>query len=256
MSDYLQKGKSVLFCGTPCHNAALKNFLHREYTQLIQCDFICRGVNSPLVFRKYLDMLEKEYGGTVKSVQFKNKDNGWHCFGTKIEFTNGNTYYKDRYHDLFMVGYLEHNLFVRPSCHHCHFKGESRFSDITLGDFWGIENVCKEMDQDKGTSVIMVSTGKGKALLEKACVGLQNKEMDITQAGSGNLCLGNAIEIGKKREAFFKEIDLPFEVLMKKYAKKQHQIKGILVGLAHKTGLTPYLKRLWRKQHESIGNKR
>jgi hypothetical protein len=73
----------VLFAGTPCQCAALEHYLKKTYADLILCDFICRGVNSPLVYRKYLDDLEIKYGSQVKQIWFKNKTYSWQRFCTK-----------------------------------------------------------------------------------------------------------------------------------------------------------------------------
>jgi Coenzyme F420-reducing hydrogenase, beta subunit len=217
-SDYVKQGKLVLFCGTPCQNAALRSYLGKSYDNLLQCDFICRGVISPKVFRKYLDMLRTEYHSEIKSVQFKNKDNGWHRFGTRIIFENGKSYYKDRYHDSYMVGYLEHNLYMRPSCHRCHFKGV-RQGDITLGDFWGIERIYPEVDQDKGTSVVILNSPKGKMFFEQVKEHLIWKNCSLENVRMGNDCLENVAPAGRNRSSFFAEIDnCTFAELISKYA--------------------------------------
>ena len=87
VGELLKEGKKVLFCGTPCHNAALRNYLRVVPDNLFQCDFICRGVISPGVFKEYLSYLEKKYKGKAVKVQFKNKDYGWNRFSTKAPVT-------------------------------------------------------------------------------------------------------------------------------------------------------------------------
>ena len=126
IKQLLENGKQVLICGTPCQIAGLYCVLGKDYERLITCDFICRGVNSPKAFLKYIEMLERKYGAQATRIKFKNKTFGWHRFATRIDFANGKTYIEDRYHDLFMVGYLQHNCFVRPSCYNCRFKGTPR----------------------------------------------------------------------------------------------------------------------------------
>ena len=156
--DLLKAGEKVFFCGTPCQIQGLYKFLRKEYDNLTTCDFICRGVNSPKVFLSYMDMLEKQYGSKATQIKFKNKKWGWHNFSMRVNFENGQEYCKDRWHDLFFIGYLQSGNFARPSCYQCTFKGFPQKADITLADFWGIENIDPSMDQDRGTSLVMVNS--------------------------------------------------------------------------------------------------
>ena len=152
IKQLLEEGRQVLYCGTPCQIAGLYHLLGRDYEGLITCDFICRGVNSPKAFLKYLESLEKQYGAPVESIKFKNKTFGWHRFSTRIDFQNGKTYIMDRYRDPFMQGYLTFNCFTRPCCYACRFTGTPRQGDITLADFWGLDRIHPEWDNDCGTS--------------------------------------------------------------------------------------------------------
>src|SRR5690606_17487561 len=117
----------------------------KDYDNLITLDFVCRGTNSPKAYKKYLEMLESRYKSKVKRIWFKNKSHGWNRFSTRVDFWNGKTYLKDRYSDLYMRGYIEFNLYMRPSCSVCKYKSFPRVSDITLGDFWGVGNSRKQL---------------------------------------------------------------------------------------------------------------
>lgn len=206
IKNLLEQGKQVLFCGTPCQNAGLSIFLGKEYQSLIKVDFICRGIISPMVYKKYLDMLEVEFRGEISKVAFKNKTHGWNGFSTLIEFKNGEKYLKDRNTDLYMVGYLRHNLYLRPCCHKCLYKELPRKSDITLGDFWGIGKTRPLLDDNKGTSVIMINTNKGRELFEKIKDNIQHERCTIEEVASGNGCLYHSVEAGKCRDKFFEHI--------------------------------------------------
>jgi coenzyme F420-reducing hydrogenase beta subunit len=117
----LRKGEKVLACGTPCQMAALRSFLIKDYDNLIIVDFICRGVNSPKVYRKYLDSLEHKYGGKVVYVKAKNKELGWRNLTRKVVFDNGKEYYGVAMEDDFRRGYHT-NVYCRPSCYACQYK--------------------------------------------------------------------------------------------------------------------------------------
>ena len=156
----LKKGEKVLACGTPCQMAALRAYLMEDYENLIIVDFICRGVNSPKVYRKYLDSLERKYGGKVIYVKAKNKELGWRNLTRKVVFDNGKVYYGILMDDDFRRGYHT-NVYCRPSCYVCKYKGFPRISDITIADYWGIEKIDKNLDNNIGTSMILLNSKKG-----------------------------------------------------------------------------------------------
>lgn len=237
IKELLNQGEEVFYCGTPCQVQALYKFLRKEYTNLITCDFICRGVNSPKVFLSYMNMLERQYGAKATKIKFKAKRWGWHNFSMRVNFANGKEYCKDRYHDYFFIGYLQSGNFTRPSCYECKFKGFPQKADITLADFWGIENLDKTMDQDKGTSLVMINSDRGQALFNSIKENITYKEFSMEDAGLGNPAMTKSlVAIKNNREAFFKDLDLlPFETVAKKHfpiptlkSVVKKKIKGIL----------------------------
>lgn len=197
--ERLEQGRSVLFTGTPCQCAGLRAFLGKAYPQLYLCDFICRGVNSPVAYQAYLRELEEQYQSKVRRVWFKNKTYGWNRFCTKIEFADGQEYLSDRENDAFMLGFIKsgRTLYLRPSCHACRFKGTKRPTDITLGDFWGV-SLENKADADGGVSVVITHTDKGSALLERIAPALVIQKRDIREAERGNPCL---VKSAEKNEA-------------------------------------------------------
>ena len=210
IADLLEDNKLVLFCGTPCECAGLYQYLkclETNQSKLILIDFVCRGSNSPKVYRMFLDQLEAEYGAKVKRVWFKNKTYGWNRFSTKIEFENGESYLHDRNSDQYIRGYIEANLYMRPCCGDCDFKGFPRISDITLGDFWGIELKDKSKTTDKGTSLVMINSPKGEDLFYAIKENIFYEEKELSDASKGNPCMYQSIVHGPNRENFMRELD-------------------------------------------------
>lgn len=239
VKEELNVDNFVLFVGTPCHIVALRKFLNKDYNNLLTVDFLCRGVISPEAYKQYLKSLEKKYNSKIKKIIFKNKTFGWHRFSTKVIFENGEEYIKDRYTDSYMRGYLEGNLYLRPSCHECQYKTLPRYSDITLGDFWGIEEIKKHLDQDKGTSIFMINTEKGKEIFEKIKENLIFEEMKIEDIYLGNVALTERVKYPdlKKRNEFFNNylkedfIELTEKLLHKSFLYK---IKYIFIKILKK----------------------
>ena len=161
----LLDGRSVLFSGTPCQVAGLHNYLGKEYKNLILIDLICHSINSPKAYVYWLKGVEEEYNKNAVQVEFRHKIDGWRKSGwrTKVRFEDGSYTIISKTEGTFMGGFLKGNLFTRPSCGDCKFKGANRVSDLTIADFWGIPS---EINDDKGMSQTIVNTPKGRALFE------------------------------------------------------------------------------------------
>lgn len=167
---FLKKGRKVLFSGTPCQIAGLKKFLRKEYDNLLTVDFICHGVPSPKVWRMYLDEICKNYinqgdrKSCIKAINFRNKSLGWKKFSFFFKLNPTFIRQKNKpiehlelfYKNSFMKGFLN-DLILRPSCYHCPSKSGKSESDITIADFWGIESLSPNMDDDKGTSLVFIN---------------------------------------------------------------------------------------------------
>ena len=139
----LQNGKRVLFTGTPCQTTALKNFIGKNDDNLYLVDIICHGVPSPEVWQEYLTELSEEYSEKkedICSVCFKYKDGArkWTHPGFLVKWEDGKEYIDFSNNTWYENGFLN-NLYVRPSCHICKFKSLSSISDLTIGDFWGMQ---------------------------------------------------------------------------------------------------------------------
>ena len=187
----LNSGKEVLFVGTPCQCVGLRSFLGRNYDNLYICDFICRGVNSPKAYKSYLDDLEKKYSSKVMRVWFKNKTYSWNNFATKIVFENNAEYIADRETDPFMLSYIKSKstINLRKCCYNCRFKGVSRpWSDITLGDFWGIDKIS-DIETKNGVSAVILHSQKGKLLFDCIVNSIVAEKHDIKEIKQYNPCI-------------------------------------------------------------------
>ena len=234
----LRNGEKVLACGTPCQMAALRSFLRKDYENLIIVDFICRGVNSPKVYRKYLDSLERKHGGKVVYVKAKNKELGWRNLTRKVVFDNGAVYYGVSMEDDFRRGYHT-NVYCRPSCYTCQYKGFPRMSDITIADYWGIEKVDPNLDNNIGTSMILLNSKKGEDFFELVKDKLEYRETSFQSILPGNPALVSPLSPAKiDREQFFIDLDKgTFEEVTEKYFPLTPQ----------KTGITRQIKNFVKK---------
>jgi coenzyme F420-reducing hydrogenase beta subunit len=178
VKEFLLSSRIVLFSGTPCQIGGLKAFLNRDYDNLICIDFICHGVPSPILWKKYLKELSVQ---KIKSINFRNKEVGWKNFSIKVIYEDGSFYCKSHKEDIFMRGFLG-DLFLRPSCYECNFKTLDRQSDLTLADFWGIQEVIPDMDTDRGTSLVLINSSVGYRLFEALSEAMVYKRVEIKEA--------------------------------------------------------------------------
>ena len=160
--SFLEAGRWVLYSGTPCQIGGLKSYLGKEYEKLVTVDLICHGVPSPGVWRSYL----KDYFGKEKivDINFRDKRDGWLGFQCVTTTTTTTTYCEKQMENPYFRGFLT-NVYLRNSCYNCHFRQYHRTSDITLADYWGIEKICPDMHDNKGTSVVLAHTEKGENVL-------------------------------------------------------------------------------------------
>lgn len=200
----LETGKIVLFCGAPCQVSALYGYLNKDYENLYTVDFICRGINSPMAFSEYMKELKKRYGSEISEVHFKNKLHGWTNLGTLIRFKNGKKYYRNRYNDPWVNAFVRGNLYMRPCCASCQYKGFPRISDITIGDFWG-QKYTKE-EEKYGVSLGLVNTPKGDMLFGFAEKYMSVQKRTLEEAVRGNPALLYPAGVNPRRNEFFQRI--------------------------------------------------
>ena len=231
VESFLKTGRKVMFTGTPCQVAGLKKYLRKEYENLLTVDFVCHGVPSPLVWQEYLNKVicsKKEFSGNtdllfdkrapeITGISFRDKLNGWKKFGFVVyakcssekDINKGLStesrvlLHEPFYENVFMKGFLC-DIFLRPSCYACPAKSGKSGADITLGDFWGIENHFPKFDDDKGISLVMIQTQKGQSFF----TSMENGsffEVSYGEALAGNLAIERSAKCASKYRSLFWE---------------------------------------------------
>ena len=164
--EYLEKGRDVLYTGTPCQIGGLLNYLGKEYENLYCQDLICHGVPSPYIWEKYKEWQQRLKNEKLMRVNFRDKSTGWKKYALNLQFAKSNHVIGHR-SDMMMNSFLT-NYSIRESCFACRYKTAARASDITLSDYWGMPQEFEERyGGDKGTSLVIVHTSKGHQLYER-----------------------------------------------------------------------------------------
>lgn len=211
VKQFLKEGKRVIFSGTPCQIMGLKSFLKRDDPNLLLIDILCHGVPSQKVFTKYLHYIEKTHKTQIYQYTFRykvqNQNKEWSNLNVKIDFKNGKSLIRNCSEDPYMESFLN-GMLNRECCGTCPFASVERVSDITLGDFWGIDKVIPELSELKtnGTSLLLVNSNKGKELEPYLSNTGILKKIDITHAIPYNGQLSHPQKFNDKRELFFKEL--------------------------------------------------
>lgn len=176
----LKAGERVLFSGTPCQVAALRNYLGTGPIQnrLFCVDLVCHGVPSQRMFDRYIEEESHALKSPVRQVEFRHKvyrgqKKGWDSRFVRLTLADGRQKVRNRYQSRFLRAYYAY-LFQRMSCHACPFTTSQRYGDITVADFWGVEKLLPEIRQDMGISLIQVNTAAGERVM-----GHMDREMDI-----------------------------------------------------------------------------
>ena len=217
--EQLIQDRWVFFTGTPCQIAGLKGFLGRDHEKLICADVICHGTPPSLLWRPYLKHIQKKLGGRAVAVNFRDKTDGWKKYSVKITAEDGRTYRcapgKDPYLRMFLK-----NVCLRESCYHCKVKENGFFSDITMGDLWGVEQILPEIESTPGVSFALVHTEKGGILFDQISRSMSVFPVDYERALQHNTSLINSTRRPNERDHFFSDLDkLSWKKLERRYAK-------------------------------------
>lgn len=217
------KDKKVLFVGTPCQVAGIKAIIKND--NLICIDVVCHGVPSPKLFQKYINELETKNNDIVVNYNFREKKYGWRTYRNVITFSKkkiGQFQYFNNYMKLFLK-----DVAIRESCYQCNFKLGNKYSDITLGDFWYIENTKVKLYHKNGVSAVIINTQNGLDIFEKIKNNIKYEECNIKDIVQGNEFLKHPISRPKERDTFFNDLESKsFDELINKYYK----IKNIRIA--------------------------
>lgn len=213
----LQEGVSVLFTGTGCYVNGLKTFLGREYDNLMCMDIVCHGTPSPKLWKGYVEYREKQNNSKMIYASFRNKDkHDWNGFEMKEIDENHNEMWISRHIDPYFTMFVK-NICLRPSCFSCTAK-YYKLSDITVADFWGIDSVAPEMNDNLGVSLVITRTNKGQLIFDSVSDKLNRKEVSYEDGVRENKSEYQSYPMPKERSKFFEDMNtMSFEKLSHKY---------------------------------------
>lgn len=201
----LEAEKLVLYSGTPCQIAGLKSYLKKDYENLITVDLICHGVPSPLILEKYKqEFLRNKPNEQLININFRSKLIGWNSSHTITDiYTNIKLYSLKKIN--YMKAFL-YNAAINTSCLDCQFNKIPRIADITIGDFWGVDEFDKSLNDKKGTSIILINNEKGQNLLNKIKTNCKLQEVPLNVVTKRNPNIYSSSKAHKNREKFLEYV--------------------------------------------------
>lgn len=240
----LQKDRLVCFSGTPCQIQGLKNYLHKEYENLITVDVVCRGVPSPGVWKKYTDYLKRK--GKLSSVRFRDKSLGYQYSTMEVVYKDGkierNGIESDQWLRMFFSG-----MILRPSCPACNFRSVERCSDFTIWDCFNVSDLTKDLDETKGATRMLIHTERGQEIFNEIRDRFYVVDADVNTVAVG---ITEKPDFNKRKSEFIQDYNkLSMEELLNEWFPMTFKVKvkkltrRILNGI----GLDMLIKKLKRK---------
>lgn len=227
---FLKQGRTVLFSGTPCQISGLKRYLQKDYNNLYTVDVVCHGVPSPFVWKQYIN------NKRLVSVNFRNKQLGWKNFSLMLS----DDVCQSHRENIYMRGFLN-NLTLRQSCFRCKAKSGSSGSDLVIADYWGVNGIHPELDDDKGVSLVLIYTKRGQKLLDMLNLFLQKS--NYQKALLSNSMIENSVKIPKVYNDFWKNYSVFGLDAIEQAINKMRPSKFVILFRALKFKVKHFFKR-------------
>lgn len=248
---FLDAGRLVCFSGTPCQIEGLLCFLQKDYINLYTVDVVCRSVPSPLLWKKFLTYKKNKFNSSpITSVSFRDKSRYGYQYPNIYIKAGNKQYYAGAEADPFMRSFIE-SVTVRPSCYECNFKKRYRHCDFTIWDCGFPEKFDRTLDDNKGTTCVLIHTEKGKDLFNKIKSNFRYKEVPPDEIVKGVKEMFERVPCNKKRKMFFSDLKkLSEKELFDKYFPSSVKITVIhhMKKFLAKTNLYKKVKRIAKKK--------
>nr|WP_304358182.1 Coenzyme F420 hydrogenase/dehydrogenase, beta subunit C-terminal domain [Clostridium paraputrificum] len=247
IKEYLRQNILVCFSGTPCQIEGLKAYLMKEYDNLITVDVVCRAVPSPLVFEKYIEVQNKQLNSRVKNIKFRDKFYGYKYSTMNVVTTDNNGgYHRGIESDQWLRAFFS-EICDRPACHKCSFRKRYRLSDFTIWDCFNVSKFSKDMDDDIGTTRMLIHTQKGKSVFEEIKPEIKYVKIDSDKLVEGVKEMFKSPSANIRRSSFMEDLNkVSAEELFNKYFPNnaKYSIARYIRLTIYHLGIYSFVKRI------------
>ena len=247
IEQLLKENRKVMFTGTPCQVDGLNHYLsakNQSTENLLTVDLLCHGVPSPKIWCDFVQYLEKNYHSKLIGFKFRTKIAGWENSVEEAAFENGKKIKNSHIIRTYLTLFYK-NVSLRPMCFTCKYSSYDRCSDITIGDFWGIDKTCAQMNDNTGISVVLTNTAKGEHYICYADSVAELTEFDKESCAQRALQKNASSKCNQ--DIFWNEyVEHGFEFIANKYGKRSNLslMKIKTITLLHKMHLLRFGKSL------------
>ena len=242
----LESGRKVLFSGTPCQLAGLQRYLHGKTDNLLRVDLVCHGIPSPRFWSYIVCKLSERYG-RLQYCAFRNKHFGYAGSTMAMQFADGKMRYMGRDIQLYKKLFFD-DINTRPSCFACHFKTIKRNTDFTIYDCWHVNEIDRRMDDDCGTTWLLVQSERGMHFFNGIADKFRYAEAPVDKAIKlDGLLATTCTTPNVRRSEFFNECwSMELDALVAKYFPLTLKKRMVMLvkPILGKMGLIKVLKRL------------
>lgn len=247
--EHLKSGRMVCYSGTPCQIEGLRQYLRKDYENLITVDVVCHAVPSPLIWDKYLEMQRERFGNDFTNVLFRDKHYGYKYSTMTIKGKDGKNVYNYGIDTDPMLRAFFSDICDRPSCYDCVFKKRYRVSDFTIWDCYSVGSFDKKLDDDKGTTRVLIHSEKGRELFEQIKPSLRYTEVTSDQLTAGVKEMFHSVGGNEKRDQFFRDANSKSGAeLFRQYFPETMKVRleRTVRIVCYKTGIYSAAKRVFK----------
>ena len=257
--DHLRAGRLVCYSGTPCQIEGLLSFLEPAGTagpknelldHLVTVDVVCHAVPSPLVWARYLEMQREKLGTEIADAKFRDKHFGYNYSTMTLIDESGEERYVQGIDTDQMLRAFFSNICDRPSCYECAFKKRYRKSDFTIWDCYPVYAFDKKLDDDRGTSRVLIHSEKGRRIFEEVRQRCRVLEVDPDRLTAGVKEMFHSVDTNPRREEFFEDAAcMEARTFFNKYFPMTAKVKLERTAriVCYRTGVYALAKRAARK---------
>ena len=187
IEEDLRAGAPVLFAGTGCQVSAIVSAMAAKGVDrgnLLAVDVICHGVPAPKLWALWASHKERHAGERLQSMAFRDKAIGWPAYCLAYGYARQKDERVKHSHDWYFKAFLN-NVALRASCFNCPSRRHPS-SDVTLGDYWGVQRAHPDLSSDMGVSAVILNTEKGQEAVAAISESLNFGATELGEIVKGN----------------------------------------------------------------------
>ena len=248
----LDRGRPVLFSGTPCQVDGLYHYLGEHPEKLLTCDVLCQGRLLPRRMGQAgavhgLHQAQAAGGRPILRQAAPASGSAASRYGSTTALPSTPLCPSPS-----SAGAFSETSSCGPACHTCPYASVDRPGDLSLGAFYGLPKDAYPQEQRSGVSLLLVNTPHGAHVFDT--LPLKRELRPLSEAVTGDPALSSPVKQAAQRAEFFDAYARqPFQQV------RNHYLAAQLLSGSRKQGAKPgkrsekpslftvIKERLWKK---------